>query len=31
MKEDKFMNNLKMNINNILLRMKNNGIIHQNK
>lgn len=27
MKEDKYMNNLKMNINNFLYQMKNNGII----
>ena len=31
MKEDKFMNNLKKNINNIYFQMKNNGIIFYNK
>ena len=30
-KEDKYMNNFKKNINNILLQMKNNGMIIYNK
>ncbi len=31
MKKDKYMNNLKKNINNILLQINNNGIIIYNK